>query len=975
MKGRKIGSLMLAVLLITTSVPVASANSQVTGGKVTSTANVKKGSHKVTEIVEVAKQQAKSQASKVKKAVTTSSEKTEYSKDEILVKYKTTVKAQDVGTVEKGASIKKSKDLGSSGVKLYKVQNGNSVDKTIAKLKQDKNVVYAEPNYKITVNTVSDPYYSKLWGLKNTGQFVYGSFGTAGMDINVEEAWKKTTGANVVVGVVDEGIDINHTDLKNNIWVNTKEIPGDHIDNDHNGYVDDVNGWDFVHKDNTVYDVSDGDEHGTHVAGTIGASANNVGVIGVAPNVKLVSLKFLSPDGGYTSDAIEAIQYAQKMGIKILNASWGGDEYSQALYDAIKNYDGLFVAAAGNEGINTDSFGSYPAAFNLPNILSVASVDSDGYLSYFSNYGVKSVDVAAPGENIYSTAPSGYQYMSGTSMATPHVTGSAALVLASHPQYTTAEIKQSLMENTKKLSSLSGEVATGGLIDVGKSVTYNADDDIPGVALTGSKVTDSLNQTSDLDDVYAVTLSKGEKLTANLSGAAGTDFDLYLYDSKATTAQSSDGILKYSEKTGTSNESVTFIAPYAGTFYLDTYAYSGIGSYTLSVTLGATAASYDNKSEVLNFTSSTPWNVVSNSYASSGSYSTINAAKSSVEIVFNGTGIQYNAIKNAQQGIARVTLDGAAQNVDLYSSVAKYNTPVFEKVNLQPGVHTLKIEWTGLKNSLARKSSTAINIDSITVTNKQSMTVEENNAAVSYSGSWTGATSSSLSGGTAKYSVTKGSSAELKFTGEAVKVLGYTGNNRGKADIYVDGKLVKTVDLYSSTTKYKVTLYEATNLTKSSHVVKVVNRGEKTAASTGTGITLDSFIISQKYGSYPVEENTSSATYKGTWSTNSSANHSGGTAKYSSATGNYLEYTFTGRGITLLSYTGPDKGMADIYIDGKLMRTVNMYTSSTKYQAPIYSVSGLSLGSHKIKVVAKGAKSTASTGTMITVDAFEVSAY
>ncbi|WP_160724103.1 S8 family serine peptidase [Bacillus sp. USDA818B3_A] len=978
MKGRKLISFILSSVLVTSAVPLASASANGTN-----TVNVKKGTNKVSDIVQVPKKEKASKGLLVKKAAPASSK--QISKDEILVKYKSTIKTQVLGALEKNLSIKKAKDFGTTGVKLYKLQKGQSVAQTIAKLKQDKNVVYAEPNYKLTVNSVSDPYYSKLWGLKNTGQNVNGYYGTAGMDINVETAWKKTTGANVVVGVIDEGIDINHPDLKNNIWVNPKEKAGDGIDNDNNGYVDDINGWDFYNGDNSVYDQRNGDEHGTHVAGTIGASANTVGVVGVAPNVKIVSLKFAGPDGGYTSDAIAAIQYAEKMGIKILNNSWGADQYSQALYDAIKNYHGLFVAAAGNDGVNNDYsvLANYPSSYDLPNILAVASIDSDGYRSYFSNYGATTVDVAAPGEEIYSTAPYGYsnnystayQFMSGTSMATPHVTGSAALVLASHPTYTAAQIKQSLMDNAKKLSTLSGKVASGGLVDVGTSVGYSKDDDIPGTSLSGTKVSDSLDQIADVDDVYAVKLSKGEKLTASLTGATGTDFDLYLYDSKATTVKSSDGILKYSEKAGTSSESVSFIAPYAGTFYLDTYAYKGKGTYTLSVTLGATAGSYDNKSEVLNYVSSAPWNVISNAYASNGSYSTINAAKSSVEFVFNGTGIQYNALKNAGQGIAKVTLDGTAQNVDLYSSMAKYNTTVFEKVDLKPGTHTIKIEWTGLKNSLARKSSTAINVDSLTVTNKQSVTVEENNATVSYSGSWIAASSASLSGGTAKTASTKGSAAELKFTGEGVKVLGSTGSNRGKADIYVDGKLVKTVDLYSSTTKYKAAIYEAANLSKGSHVIKIVNRGEKAAASSGTSITVDSFVVSQKYASYRTEETAAAAAYKGTWSVNTSPNHSGGTAKFSTSAGSYVEYTFTGKGMRLLSHTGSNRGMADIYVDGKLVKTVNMYTSSILYQVPVYSVTNLPFGSHKVKIVNKGTKSTASTGTMITVDAFEATGY
>jgi subtilisin family serine protease len=227
------------------------------------------------------------------------------------------------------------------------------------------------------------------------------------VDINALEASAITNGdSNLVVAVIDDGVNFSHPELAGRAWTNPGEVPNNNLDDDANGYVDDVNGWDFFHGDKTVHDPTE-DRHGTHVSGTIAASIDGQGVVGVAPNVKIMALKFLGPEGGYTSDAILAIQYAKAEGAKISNNSWGGPygPYDQALYDAINNSGSLFVAAAGNDGSNNDAYPVYPASYDLPNILSVAAVDNQGKLASFSNYGATSVDISAPGVGILSSVP------------------------------------------------------------------------------------------------------------------------------------------------------------------------------------------------------------------------------------------------------------------------------------------------------------------------------------------------------------------------------------------------------------------------------------------------------------------------------------------------------------------------------------------------------------------------------------------
>lgn len=304
----------------------------------------------------------------------------------------------------------------------------------------------------------NDPKLSELWGMKK---------------IQASKAWDKRTSAwNVVVAVTDTGKNMGHEDLTRNKWINIKEIPNNNVDEDHNGYVDDVLGWDFVSNDN---DPEDDNDHGSHVSGTLGALGNNgKGVVGVAWRVRSMPLKFLDSCGsGSYEDAIDAIFYAANNGAHIISASWAGGDFSQALFDSIQYFGtkgGLFVAAAANDGKDNDKTPVYPASFPLPNILVVAATDANDMLADFSNYGMKSVDVAAPGVDILSTVTSGYVTMSGTSMATPHVSGLAALLKAQHPTWRHARLKSAIIGTVDKLPGLNGKIVSGGRINAAKAL-------------------------------------------------------------------------------------------------------------------------------------------------------------------------------------------------------------------------------------------------------------------------------------------------------------------------------------------------------------------------------------------------------------------------------------------------------------------------------------------------------------------------
>jgi subtilisin family serine protease/outer membrane protein assembly factor BamB len=328
-------------------------------------------------------------------------------------------------------------------------------------------VVTAEADYVVhtmqTNRVPNDPAFSKLWGMQNTGQ----SGGQSGDDIAATGAWSMSTGTStVVVAVIDTGIEMTHPDLAANIYTNTKEITGNAADDDHNGYIDDIHGWNFVADNNNP---SDDHYHGTHCAGTIGAVGDNGnGVAGVNWQVRLLPLKFLSSSGaGATSDAIEAIAYATAMHVDVMSNSWGGGGYSSLLKSAIEEAGRqgiVFIAAAGNDGCNTDITPQYPSGYDSPSIVSVAASDANDQLAGFSNYGSISVDLAAPGVGIYSTAPgNNYRYLNGTSMATPHVAGACALLKALNPSLGVAEIKSRLLASVDQKPGLAATVSHGRL--------------------------------------------------------------------------------------------------------------------------------------------------------------------------------------------------------------------------------------------------------------------------------------------------------------------------------------------------------------------------------------------------------------------------------------------------------------------------------------------------------------------------------
>jgi subtilisin family serine protease len=398
-----------------------------------------------------------------------------------------------------------------------------TLEEMLILLNQDIEIEYAEPNYilELKYSPTTEPFYEFLWG-----------FNSPSYSINITSVWENTLGSDdIVVAIVDSGIDYNHPDLSPSMWINSGEIFGNGVDDDGNGYIDDYYGWNFHHNNNQVMD---GYSHGTHVAGIVAAAVNGEGIVGVAPNVKLMALK-ISDDYGlvYLDSILSAIDYGIENGVKIFNFSFGGPSHYQSLSDAMANSDALFLCAAGNAGLNNDIYPMYPASYPHSNIISIAALDQTGNLASFSNYGINSVDIAAPGEDILSAIPLSltpqgyypYWFFDGTSMAAPYVAGLAAILWSENIDFSVAEIKGYILDNARPLGSLNTKIVTGGIIDAYQAYNALNLDDFDGgdgtiddpylisKVIQFNKIREDLSAsyklTSNLDFSYDTTNSKG----------------------------------------------------------------------------------------------------------------------------------------------------------------------------------------------------------------------------------------------------------------------------------------------------------------------------------------------------------------------------------------------------------------------------------------------------------------------------------
>jgi subtilisin family serine protease len=700
-------------------------------------------------------------------------------------------------------------------VERVTLERGVSVEAAVRALQRSGAVRFAEPDYFVTLDYwPNDDLYGQsiLWGVYGPNSAPGNQYGSGAAD-----AWAmgEVGSRDIAVGILDTGVDISHKDLAPNIWTNPGEVPGNHLDDDDNGYVDDIHGWDFVHDDASLFDSEAADFHGTHVAGTIGAAGgNHEGVVGVNWAVTMIPMKFIEGEG-LTSDAVQALDYLtdlksrHSLNIVASNNSWGGDDYSVALEDAI-NRGGdagiLFVAAAGNDGVDIDEVPSYPASYECDSLypsgdprgfdclISVAATTDEGGRPGYSNYGSTSVDLGAPGDHIASTYPSNdYVYLNGTSMAAPHVTGAIAL-LASCRSATTAQLlHDSVLANGVPTFAMDGLTVTGDRLS------------IPGMM-------------GDCD------LGGPRALLTMPAGGSDTPTTAWLWFSEEITGLELTDLALSGTSTGWTAVELVTPSDLAGPYGVNLSATSPPAG-TLTVTLAADSVT--------------------------GNGGTGPAAPVSVTTIVDRAA---PAVTAPKAGISDIDgLDGTAipaalswSGTDSGAGVRSYDI----QYSRNAGAWTnLVSDWRqpALAVYVPTSGTIRFRVRSIDWANHASgfaagptfspRLVQEGAGSIDYGGSWSTASSSRFSGGKVRYTSTGKRSATYTFTGRAIGLITTMAPSRGVAKIKVDGDLVARVDMWWPKALYRQVIWSRKFSNASTHTVKVIVVG-------GTGrVDIDAFAV------------------------------------------------------------------------------------------------------------------------------------
>jgi thermitase len=718
----------------------------------------------------------------------------EYDPDQIIVKLKPGTPSGALKDENRENGARTQDKIPRFRLSVVDLPSDLPVEEAVERYEESPDVEYAEPDYLLQASqtpAANDPDYPKLYGLNNTGQ----DGGTADADVDAPEAWSTTSGnAETVVAVIDSGVDIGHPDLKNNVWVNADEVAGNGIDDDGNGYVDDVNGWDFVKNDATVFDSGD-NPHGTHVAGTIAAEGNNnVGVVGVNWRAQIMPLKFLDATGsGYTSHAIKALDYAVANGAKISNNSYGGGGFLQSFLDSLRKADAaghLFIAAAGNGGgdgvgDDNDATPSYPASYDSPNVVAVAATNRKDSMASFSNYGATSVDIAAPGVGILSTVPGGYDSYSGTSMATPHVAGAAALLKSNHPSLPVAEIKAKLLGSVDKKSNLTGKTVAGGRLNAAAALPPD----------TAPPET---------------TISSGPSGAVNASSAA---FGFSSSEAGSRFECSLDG------------------GPFGPCTSPKEYTGLADGPRIFEVRATDAAGNADSTPASRAWTVDATAPVAEPPAQSLAPNSTLGTSAVPVKLTWSandGTDGSGAARYELQQS----TNGGAYSNVSLPTATATNITR-----SLAPN-YTYRFR--------ARAQDKAGNWSAWAEGPAFKVTAyQESSSAIVDTGAWTTAKLSGAYGGKVQHASLAGRSATFAVpTGtKDVAWVSTLASNRGQAEVWLDGVKVATVDLYDPATQKKRVVFSQRVDPEVIHKLEVRVLGTKNGSSTGTRVDVDAFVM------------------------------------------------------------------------------------------------------------------------------------